>query len=264
MSVNRREHDPVRALHLLWGPQTTPGRTGLTVRKIVSAGMDIADEEGIEQLSMRKVADRLGVGAMSLYTYVPAKNELLDLMMDAVNAGLYETGDIRSEAGGDWREAVRYIAKVNWEQFMKHPWIVDLSGRRPVLGPHMIQKYEVELRALDGIGLTDIEMDSTLSLILMHVESCARLRNSMKSTRIATGMDDDEWWLNYEPVMEHIVDWQRFPVASRVGEAAGQAHQNAYNPEHAYTFGLERIIDGTGLLIARNGGITSSGDHAGE
>ncbi|MCM3494375.1 TetR/AcrR family transcriptional regulator [Paenibacillus lactis] len=251
MSLNKREHDPVRSLNLLWGSQTTPGRSGLTVRKIVEAGMEIADEGGIEQLSMRKVAERLGVGAMSLYTYVPGKTELLELMVDAANAGLYPTEDIRSELGGDWRDAVRFIAKTNWELFMKHPWIVDLSGRRPVLGPHIFLKYEVELRALEGIGLADIEMDSTLSLILMHVESCARLSNSMKSNRISTGVDDDEWWLNYAPALERMVDWKRFPVASRVGVSAGQAHQNAYNPEHAYVFGLERIIEGTGVLIER-------------
>ncbi|GIO44676.1 TetR/AcrR family transcriptional regulator [Paenibacillus apis] len=253
MTINQSGNDYTRSLSLLWGSQTVPGRSGLTVQKIVLAGMEIADENGIEQLSMRKVAERLGVGAMSLYTYVPSKSELLDLMLDKSQAGLYEGyTDIRGACGGDWREAMRSIAKTNWELYRKHPWIVDLSGRRPVMGPHIVLKYELELCALDGIGLSDIEMDSTLSLLLMHVESCARLQFSMKRTEASSGQDDNEWWLALSPVLDNITDWSRFPVSSRVGNAAGEMHQSAYSPEHAYLFGLERIIAGTAALIQKS------------
>lgn len=249
MSSSKTGTDYARSLALLWGSQVVPGRSGLTVQKIVLAGMEMADEKGIEQLSMRKVAERLGVGAMSLYTYVPGKSELLDLMLDKALAGLYHNDDIRAECGGDWQEAMRFIARTNWELYQRHPWIVDLSGRRPVLGPNIVLKYELELCALDGIGLTDIEMDSTLSLLLMHVESCARLQQSMKQTETASGVDDNEWWLSYSNALNHLTDWSRFPVSSRVGNAAGEMHQSPYSPEHAYQFGLERIIAGTAELI---------------
>jgi AcrR family transcriptional regulator len=252
MPTNGQGNDYARSLSLLWGSQTVPGRSGLTVQKIVSAGMGMADENGIEQLSMRKVAERLGVGAMSLYTYVPSKSELLDLMLDKAQADLYDSGgDIRGACGGEWSEAIRYIAKTNWELYRKHPWIVDLSGRRPVMGPHVLLKYELELCALDGIGLSDIEMDSTLSLLLMHVESCARLQFSMKRTEASSELNDNEWWLELSPVLDNITDWSRFPVSSRVGNAAGEMHQSAYSPEHAYLFGLERIIAGTAALIGK-------------
>lgn len=251
MPTNGSGNDYVRSLGLLWGSQNVPGRSGLTVQRIVAAGMEMADESGIEQLSMRKAAERLGVGAMSLYTYVPSKSELLDLMLDKAQADLYG-GDIRAACGGDWREAMRSIAKTNWELYRKHPWIVELSGRRPVLGPHVVLKYELELCALDGIGLSDIEMDSTLSLLLMHVESCARLQSGMKRTEASSQVDDNEWWLAFAPALGGITDWSRFPVSSRVGQASGELHQSAYNPEHAYLFGLERIIAGTAELIAEN------------
>ncbi|MDQ6419350.1 TetR/AcrR family transcriptional regulator [Paenibacillus sp. LHD-117] len=252
MSPSKSGNDYARSLSLLWGSQTVPGRSGLTVQKIVAAGMDMADENGIEQLSMRKVAERLEVGAMSLYTYVPGKSELLELMLDKSQANLYACDDIRAECGGDWREAMRFIAKTNWTLFGKHPWITELSGRRPVFGPHIVLKYEMELSALDGIGLSDIEMDSTLSLLLMHVESCARLQTSMNRTQKTSGIDDNEWWLEYSTAMENMADWSRFPVSSRVGNAAGELHQSAYSPEHAYQFGLERIIAGTAALIGRS------------
>ncbi|MCR2805985.1 TetR/AcrR family transcriptional regulator [Paenibacillus soyae] len=251
MSNSKSGNDYARTLGLLWGSHNAPGRRGLTIQKIVDAGIELADAHGIEQLSMRKVAERLEVGAMTLYTYVPGKSELLDLMLNATQAGLYPSEDIRAACGGDWKEAIRYIAKTNWDMYMKHPWITELSGRRPVLGPHIVLKYELELRALDGIGLTDIEMDSTLSLILMHVESCARMLKSMKVTADSSGIDDNEWWLEFSPALDKLTDWSRFPVSSRVGEASSIFYQSYFGPEHAYQFGLERIIAGTAALMER-------------
>src|SRR5688500_18770488 len=79
--------NPRRSMELLWGAGSTPSRgpkPGLTVAAIVEAAIEVADTEGLAALSMRKVAEKLGKSAMSLYTYVPGKPELLDLMLDAV------------------------------------------------------------------------------------------------------------------------------------------------------------------------------------
>ena len=81
--------DPIRGLVLLWGRRERPTRgpkPALDIERIVRAGVEVADAEGLEALSMRKVAGRLGVGTMSLYRYVPSKQELLDLMFDATLA----------------------------------------------------------------------------------------------------------------------------------------------------------------------------------
>ena len=102
---------------------------------------------------MRKVAERLGVGTMSLYTYVPGKAELLDLMVDA-SVGPSTTVD------GRWRERLEQIAREQWERYHRHPWLLEITMVRPVLGPNVTARYEHELQAIDGIGLTDIEMDA--------------------------------------------------------------------------------------------------------
>src|ERR687894_236913 len=86
-----------RAMVLLWGVGKGP-RRGLSVEEMVEAAVGLADDEGLEALSMRRVANRLGVGAMSLYTYVPGKAELLDVMMDTVFAE--ET--LPDAATGNW------------------------------------------------------------------------------------------------------------------------------------------------------------------
>jgi AcrR family transcriptional regulator len=241
--------DAARSLALLWGQQSKPGRSGLTVRAIVEAAMALADEAGLDALSMRQVAERLGVGTMSLYTHVPGKAELTELMIDRAYGELYADVDEPARQA-DWRAALEFIAARNWALYQRHPWILALSGGRPVLGPNASLKYEAELRPLDGIGLTDLEMDSVLTLVLTHVEGTARAQSAMTQTERDSGLSDAEWWLQTAPLLEKIIDSSRFPLASRVGEAAGQAHQAAANPVHALRFGLDRILDGVADLIA--------------
>lgn len=241
--------DPFRLLSLLWGSQNEAGRSGLTLRAIVSTAIEIADADGVDALSMRQVATRLGAGTMSLYTHVPGKRELIELMLDTVYSQLYASVEEASQQPGDWRDALRFIAQHNWELYLKHPWMLDVATGRPVLGPHASLKYEAELRPLDKIGLGDVEMDATLTLVLTHVEGCARAAFVRNQTEQQTGMSDAEWWVTQAPQLDKIIDPNRFPVGTRVGTAAGQMYQGANDPKFAFTFGLERILDGIAALI---------------
>jgi len=241
--------DPARSLALLWGSHTTPGRSGLTIKAIVTAAMDIADTEGVEELSIRNVAQRLGVGAMSLYTHIPSKMDLIDLMFDTAYGQVYESVDSPSQQPGDWRGALRFIAKKNWDLYSRHPWMLQITIGRPILGPNDSIKYEAELRPLDGLGLSDVEMDAALALILSHVEGCARAQAVLARTQDETGMTDAEWWVTRAPLLDKIIDPARFPVATRVGTSAGQEYNGASSPEYAFTFGLERILAGISDLI---------------
>lgn len=245
------EHDPARSLALLWGSHTRAGRSGLTLAAIIEAAIAIADAEGLDAVSMRRVAERLNVGAMSLYTHVPGKGELTDLMVDAVAGELYMDVDEPSRQPGGWQEALRFIARQNWELYGRHPWLLQLSLARPVMGPHVSRNYEAELRPLDAIGLTDIEMDDTLALVLSHVGSVARIRLLQHSAQEESGQSDLEWWVATAPILETAMSGQHFPVAARVGQAAGMAHQAVTNPEHALAFGLDRILAGVEALIAK-------------
>jgi AcrR family transcriptional regulator len=161
--------DPARSLALLWGSHSKPGRSGLTVQAIVAAAIDLADEAGLNALSMRQVAERLGVGTMSLYTHIPGKAELSELMIDTAYGELYADVDEPARQPGGWRGGLSFIAARNWDLFQRHPWLLQMTGGRPVLGPNASLKYEAELRPLDGIGLSDLEMDAVLTLVLTHV-----------------------------------------------------------------------------------------------
>ncbi|MFI6480114.1 TetR/AcrR family transcriptional regulator [Nonomuraea sp. NPDC050663] len=240
--------DPARSLALLWRTSEKPSRKGkpeLNVDRIVRAAIAIADEESLQALSMRRVAEKLGVGTMSLYTYVPGKPELLDVMLDTV----YGETDRPEDVPGDWRDRLRHIARENWALYLRHPWLLQVASNRPVLGPNVTAKYEYELRAIDGIGLTDIEMDSVLTLVTDFVHGSARGAVDVARAEQATGLSDEQWWAAHAPFLARIADTTRYPVAARVGQAAGEAHQAAYDPDHAFEFGLERILDGVAALV---------------
>lgn len=236
-------------LALLWSSHNKPGRSGLTVRSIVTAAIELADADGLDTLSMRQIAERLQVGTMSLYTHVPGKTELTYLMIDTVIGLLYADVNEPAQHPGGWRGALTFIATRNWSLYEQHPWLLQIVNARPVLGPNTILKYEAELRPLDALGLTDVEMDAVLTLVLTHVEGTARAQANLTQIQHNTGMSDAEWWVATEPLLNNAVDAKRFPVAARVGQTTGEAYQAASDPAHVFTFGLERILDGVALLI---------------
>jgi AcrR family transcriptional regulator len=238
--------DPRRSLDLLWRTRTPPAKgpkPRLDLDQIVKAAMDVADADGLATLSMRKVAELLGVGTMSLYTYVPGKAELIDLMFDQAVAGPNE------HVEGTWRERLERIAHENWWRYHRHPWLLEITMVRPVLGPNVIARYDHELQAVDGIGLTDVEMDAVVSLIAGHVEGAARRALEAAHAERSTGQSDEEWWAERAPLLEKLLEPERYPTAGRVGQAAGEEHNAAYAPEHSFEFGLERILDGVQALV---------------
>ncbi|NUR87648.1 MAG: TetR/AcrR family transcriptional regulator [Nonomuraea sp.] len=240
--------DPARSLALLWRTSERASRKGkpdLSVDRVVRAAIEVADAEGLPALSMRRVADRLGVGTMSLYTYVPGKPELLDVMLDTVYGETEPPEDLTG-----WRPRLEQIARENLRLYLRHPWLLQVATSRPVLGPNLTAKYEYELRAVDGIGLTDLEMDAVLTLITGFVHGAARGAADVIAAESLTGMTDQQWWDAHAPFLGRIADPARFPVASRVGQAAGEAHQAAYDADHAFDFGLQRILDGIEALIS--------------
>jgi AcrR family transcriptional regulator len=241
--------DPARTLALLWrDPAAVPRRgprQGLTVDQVVAAATVLADAEGLDALTMRRVAGGLGVVPMTLYTYVPGKAELLDLMLDAAYAAMPRAGT----SGEPWRQRLTAIAGENRALFEAHPWAAAISTGRPPLGPGLMAKYEHELSAFDGLGLDDIQMDAALTHLLTFVSGWARAATDARATRSETAMDDEQWWAANAPLLQKVLDPAAYPLAARVGTAAGTAHRAAYSPEHAYDFGLGLILDGVAALI---------------
>jgi AcrR family transcriptional regulator len=254
--------DPRRSMALLWGRTEAPTRgpkQGLTVAEIVAAAIELADAEGLGALSMRKVADRLGRSAMSLYTYVPGKAELLDLMYDTV---LGEQTLDHSLADG-WRPAVEASAHEAWAFFERHPWVLQISGARSVLGPHEIDTFERQLRLIDGLGLSAVDMARIVGVVGDFVRGAAKAVADARAAEQATGMSDDDWWNARSAFLDELVDdiWpQRYPIITRISaeQAFAQADRapddtTPYTVKEAldsFEFGLQRLLDGIEAHIA--------------
>ena len=247
--------DPSGTISRLWGTQQVPSRGpkhALTSAQVVAAAVAIADaDRTLADLSMRRVADALGVGTMSLYTYVASRDELIEMMLDSVYGEVVR--DLPDGLTTDWHHGIRAVADVNWALCLRHPWVLEIFTGRPALGPNAIAKYDRELAAIDGIGLTDVEMDAVLTMLLTHVEGVARRRVEADQVVERTGITDRQWWEQVGPTFAQVFDATRFPLADRVGQAAGQAHRAAHDPEHAYRFGLDRLIEGVSAMVARRG-----------
>ncbi len=245
--------DPARTIALLWrahAAAASSGRRGprprLSADAVVEAAIAAADADGLDALTIRALAQRLGVSAMTVYTYVPGKAELLDLMLDALYAAMPREPWGRR----GWRARVRAVAQANRDLYAAHPWAAAISTARPPLGPGLMAKYEHELAALDGLGLDDLEMDAALTFLLGFVQAAAVAAHDHARAQRATG-DDAAWWAAAGPLLEQVVDPERYPLAVRVGAAAGAAQGAAYDPDRAYAFGLERVLDGLEVLIER-------------
>ncbi|MFD2767578.1 TetR/AcrR family transcriptional regulator [Micromonospora eburnea] len=243
--------EPSRTLALLWGePSDTARRKGparsLTITQVVDAALALADEQGLTAVTIRAVAERVGVSTMSVYTYVPGKPELLDLMVDARYARMTRT----PWAGQPWRERLTAVAEANRDLLTAHPWLTEVAAlSRPPLGPGVMAKYEHELAAFDDTGLSDVDIDAALTYLLGFVQSHCRSAHDAARATTDTAMSDADWWAANLPVLARAFDPHTYPRAVRIGSAAGEAQGSAWHAERAWTFGLARTLDGLATLI---------------
>jgi AcrR family transcriptional regulator len=125
-------------------------RAGLSRKQIGATALRIADADGFDELSMRRIARELGAGTMSLYHYVRSKDELLALMWDAVIGELIVPDE---ELSGDWRDALSKIARATRKAFKKHPWIFEAMGEPAQSGPSGLKHFEQSLTAVSELRI---------------------------------------------------------------------------------------------------------------
>jgi AcrR family transcriptional regulator len=163
-------------LDLLWGRRERGKRgprPGLSAQAIVDAAVRVADAEGLEAISMARVAAKLGFTTMSLYRYVASKDELLQLMFNASALG----AESLVIEGDDWRSRLRAWAIIQRDVIDRHPWITQMPMATPPLAPNSMHFVERALEALDGTGLADAEKLRVIGLISSYTLSEARMAN---------------------------------------------------------------------------------------
>src|ERR1700761_8813533 len=127
-------------------PPDRPVVTPLSRERIVRAAIRLADADGLAAVSLRKVAAALDAGPMRLYGYIATKEELLDLMVDALYAEIQPAGD-------GWRQVLRSLAETTRHAAHQHEWLAALIGGRPQLGPNALARGEAVVAAMGGIDV---------------------------------------------------------------------------------------------------------------
>ncbi|WP_350347656.1 TetR/AcrR family transcriptional regulator [Agromyces sp. G08B096] len=215
----------------------------LTLDAVVHAGIAVADRLGTPDFPLRAVADELGAGTMTLYSYVATKEQLLELMVDRCRASMaFTDADTDTDASGSWRDRLTQVAADNLALLRRHPWLSHLESERAVLGPGTFAKYERELAAVEPLALSDEAKDAALTLVLDFVRAGARSMAAAEAERAEE--TPEAWWAREGAVLASLDLEGRFPLASRIGSAAGAAANAAHDARRAYEFGLAVILDG--------------------
>ncbi len=261
MVVYAGQGDPRRSMDLMWGNRvanTRPGpKQGLSVNVIIDAAVEVADVDGMSGLSMRAVGERLGRTAMALYTYVPTKGDLVDLMYDHVLGEL----PTHYEQRLGWRDSVTSWAEDHLEFHLRHPWTLQVSQARPVLGPNEFAALDTASGILHETGLRPPVLRGILGVVLHFVRGAARTVSESRSAATETGVSDEDWWYSRSPLLLEVApDFAaRFPMAVRMEEDKPAPPEDPEKPyldsamTESFQLGLEVILDGIEATIAKVG-----------
>ncbi|WP_329059837.1 TetR/AcrR family transcriptional regulator [Amycolatopsis sp. NBC_01480] len=222
----------------------------LDVDRVVRAAVDLADRDGLDGVTLLKVAQELGVTKMSLYRHVGSKGELFGLMAD------FATGAPPEIDAPDWREEARQWARAHRDIYRRRPWMVHLPVSGPPGGPHAIGWMDTLLRVLRGTGLDWATKVSVLNLLGGYVRQSALVTQQLAEGRRDSGREQAEIEQDYGRSLIHLVDHNRFPdaaelFASTLFEAPGAAAGDTDPGGREFEFGLDLILDGLAATIAR-------------
>lgn len=201
---------------------------GLSKQRVVAEAVRIADREGVEGLSMRRLAGALGAGAMSLYHYVASKDELLDAMIDVV----FEEIEL-PPAEADWQSAMRQEAASTRQVLARHPWATSLMESRTSPGPANLRHREAVTACLRRAGFSVVMATHANWLLNSYVYGYALQAASLPfdTADELAGMVDDVYLPQLPP--------DEFPY---LNESAAALLAAGYDPTEEFSFGLDLVL----------------------
>jgi AcrR family transcriptional regulator len=214
----------------------TTRRARLARREIVEAGVRIADADGLPFLTMRRVADSLGVSTMALYRHVPNKQDLTLQMTDSVLAAV-RLPDIPLTA---WRPRLDAAAHLLWTVLSRHPWAAEvLSVSRPQLVPGLLPLAEWSLSTLRAMGFATHDTLCAHINLFAHVRGMALARLTEAQAEKDTGMPADEWMRRHDHDLREQAESAGHPGLARV-----IAEPFDFDLDTVFEYGLQRLLDG--------------------
>jgi AcrR family transcriptional regulator len=220
-TVNGMHSQDDRALRRLWGLDTAPAhgpKARWSLEQLAAAAVALADEEGIDGLSLARVAKRLGMTTTGTYRYVGSKAELIELMVDVA------IGDPPPLAGGDWRARCRSWVAALADRYARHPWLPDV---RPTRMPTQPRAY-AWIDALVATLTDEPQIDAMRLALLLDglVRSYASLERSLRGSEPVPWLDD--------------------AVTMRFPRLAGVAQQEVSDARLELDFAVDAVLRGVG------------------
>jgi AcrR family transcriptional regulator len=252
--TNERRREPAGPI---WTrPEPGSRRPRYSREQIADAALAIADREGFEAVSMRRVASELRAGTMTLYHYVRTKDDLISLMDDALIGEVLVPDD---ELPSDWREALTLIAHRSRAAFVRHPWAIE-TMRAARLGPNGIRHFEQSVAAVSGIDLDPVEKLEIITMVDDYVFGYTIREPSPSSEEAETRAEWTRLAIDY---IEEQLETGDFPhIRSLIPEegvaAAFEMIETAFSREERFERGLGRLFDGIELYIERRSGRTAA------
>ncbi len=232
------------SIELAWGLRDEGARgpkRALTLERIVGAAIKVALTDGLAALSMARIAGELGVGTMSLYRYVAAKDELLALMVDAALGP-----PPVAAANEDWRGGLTRWAAGLRDAYRRHPWALRVPISSPPLAPNNVAWLDNALAALTDTPLSEQQKLSTVLLLSGFVRNEATL-----SADFAAGAAGEPVMPGYGQLLAGLITPDELPALHRA--IASGSLDDDDDPDAEFSFGLERILDGVAALMASQG-----------
>jgi AcrR family transcriptional regulator len=229
---------PNRATGLTWDRVVEPAadasrasRARLSTQAIVDTAIAIADVDGLDAVSIRRVAAILDVRPMSLYTHIVSKDELLELMANELVGTLI----VEPPLPDDWREALSLIARGYFDMFVSHPWLLALFTRRPRPGPNAARQAKQLARAVEGLRLPPEDVWRLLGIVNDYV-----LGNALRVATTGSARD----------LVDTLSEEDR---AALPEVAALSSVEQTRLADEGFEIGLQVVLDGVALRFVRGG-----------
>jgi AcrR family transcriptional regulator len=207
----------------------------------VEAAITIADREGLDALTMRRVAQQLGAGTMSLYWHVRNKDELIELMRDQV------TGEHTLQPSGDWRSDLARFARDTRAMFVRHPWLASVAFGTPPLGPNSLRQDELTMAAMTSLGV-DLQTQGAIGAVVYFFVIGFVLRElAQDQLQQRTGVTIQEWRAQVAPYIQQQLATGRYPNLQRAISSGGDDMDN----DATFEFILDFILDAVAAQLPK-------------
>jgi AcrR family transcriptional regulator len=230
---------------VVWMLPDRPGRgprPAHSREQITAAAIRIADAEGLDAVTMRRLAAGIGCGTMTLYRYVPTKDHLLDLMIDATEGEVL----FPDVPAGDWRAGLRAVAWMQRDRLLRHPWLASLESGRPAFGPNSLRNLEQGFGILDGLGLDIDQILVLVTTLLAFVRGAVIAELAEQEAQRRTGLSTLQWQARMAPYVAALMESGAYPAFNRIITDAKLPHSGA---DEGFARGLDLVLNGLAASI---------------